>query len=64
MQKTTRPRESAARSYTINMKYKTVFKRCNICKYENCMVGFVDLGHGFASSGMCRMRLELMLRFL
>ncbi len=40
MQKTTRPRKSAARSYTMNAKYKTVFKQRHICRYENCIVGF------------------------
>ncbi len=52
---------SAARSYTMNVKYKTVFKRCRIYRYENCMVVFISLSHGFGSSGTCRLRRELML---
>jgi len=44
MQKTTRPRKSVARSYTMNAKYKMVFKRHHICRYENCMVGFEVMG--------------------
>jgi hypothetical protein len=40
MRKTAQPHtRSAACSYTINMKYKTVFKRCHICRYENSMFG-------------------------
>ncbi len=43
MQKTTRPRAARHVPTIINMKYKTVFKRYRICRYENCMVWFVDL---------------------
>ena len=46
MQITTRPRESAARSHTMDMKYKTVFKRCRICRYYNYIFGFVGLVAG------------------
>ena len=46
---------------TQTMKYKTVFNRIHICRYENCMVGFVGMGHGFGSSEMRRLRRELML---
>ncbi len=34
---------SAARSHTMNVKCKTVFKRCRICRYENCHGGKLGL---------------------
>ncbi|HJH28149.1 MAG TPA: hypothetical protein C5S51_00350, partial [Methanosarcinaceae archaeon] len=51
---------SAACFYTMNVKYKTVFKRRHICRYENCIVGFWVMGYGFGSSGIRRLRRKLM----
>ncbi|HJH29257.1 MAG TPA: hypothetical protein C5S51_06130 [Methanosarcinaceae archaeon] len=53
MQKTTRPRKSAARFDTMNAKYKTVFKRRHICRYENCIVGFGVMGLAAVESAAC-----------
>ncbi|HJH30239.1 MAG TPA: hypothetical protein C5S51_11250 [Methanosarcinaceae archaeon] len=56
---------SAARSYTMNTKYKAFFMRRYICRYENCIVVFgVVSCCGFGGSGIRRLRRERMLRFL
>ncbi|HJH29989.1 MAG TPA: hypothetical protein C5S51_09925 [Methanosarcinaceae archaeon] len=52
MRKTARPR-AAVFFQTMNAKYKTVFKRRHICRYENCIVGFEVMGLAAVESAAC-----------